>query len=114
MSGGIAYIFDEKGEFPPNCNKEMAIMEALSDPAEIEDVKAMIQRHADYTQSAVAQRVLANWSTALPKFVKVISKDYKRVLQAFDEVQRNGLTGDQAIMAAFELNKNDPARVTGN
>jgi glutamate synthase (ferredoxin) len=114
MSGGIAYIFDEKGEFPPNCNKEMAIMETLSDPAEIEEVKAMIQRHADYTQSAVAQRVLVNWQTALPKFVKVISKDYKRVLQAFDEVQRSGLTGDQAIMAAFELNKNDPARVTGN
>jgi glutamate synthase domain-containing protein 3 len=114
MSGGIAYVFDEKGEFPANCNKEMVDLEELNDPAEIEEVKAMIKRHAEYTQSAVAQRVLADWAAALPKFVRVMPKDYKRVLQAFDEVQRSGLSGDEAVMAAFELNKNDVARVSGN
>jgi glutamate synthase (ferredoxin) len=74
----------------------------------------MLERHAGYTRSAIAERVLADWQAALPKFVKVMPKDYKRVLQAFEQVQRDGLSGDQAVMAAFELNKNDVARVSGN
>jgi glutamate synthase (ferredoxin) len=114
MSGGIAYVFDEKGVFAGNCNKEMVELEELCEPAEIEEVKAMIQRHFDYTESAVAQRVLVEWKTLLPKFIKVMPKDYKRVLEAFEKVRLEGLTGDEAVMAAFEINKNDVARVSGN
>ncbi len=114
MSGGVAYVLDEQGEFAANCNKEMIDLEVLSDLAEIEEVKTLIERHAGYTRSAIAERVLADWPASLPKLVKVMPKDYKRVLQAFEQVQRDGLSGDQAVMAAFELNKNDVARVSGN
>jgi glutamate synthase (ferredoxin) len=74
----------------------------------------MLRRHLNYTQSAVAQRLLAEWKTSVTKFVKVMPTDYKRVLEALDHVQSTGLTGEQAIMAAFELNKNSVARVSGN
>ena len=114
MSGGVAYIFDEHNDFKSNCNAEMVDLDPLTDLADIEEVQTMLQRHFDYTQSAVAERILADWPAAQPKFIKVMPKDYKRVLEAFEQVQRDGLTGDQAVMAAFELNKNNVARVSGN
>jgi len=114
MSGGIAYVFDEKGTFPQNCNQEMVSLQKLTDPAEIEAVKTLIQHHLEYTQSALAQRVLAVWDEAVPKFVRIVPKDYERMMEAFKEVQAAGLSGEEAVMAAFELNKNDRSRVSGN
>src|SRR5205807_1013319 len=52
MSGGVAYVLDEKGDFPRNCNKEMVNLYALKDAAEIELVRQMVQKHAEYTRSA--------------------------------------------------------------
>ncbi len=114
MSGGIAYVYDEKGNFAANCNQEMVSLKELADPGEIAEVKDMIQRHADNTRSPLARRVLSNWKTALPKFVRVLPKDYERMLEAFKEVEASGLSGDDAVMAAFEINKNDRSRVSGN
>ncbi len=114
MSGGIAYVFDEKGSFANNCNQEMVNLQQLSDPDEIIEVRDMIQRHADATHSPVARRVLSTWNKSLPRFVRVIPKDYERMLEAFKEVEASGLSGEDAVMAAFELNKNDRTRVSGN
>jgi glutamate synthase (ferredoxin) len=114
MSGGIAYVFDEHGNFARNCNQEMVTLQKLSAPEEIAEVRALIKQHAAYTHSQQAQRVLADWDATLPKFVRVIPKDYERALQAIAEVRASGLSGDEAIMAAFELNKNDRSRVSGN
>jgi glutamate synthase (ferredoxin) len=114
MSGGIAYIYDENGQFGHKCNQEMVSLQTLSDQGEIEEVRAMIQRHVDATCSPLARRLLSTWSAALPKFVRVIPKDYERMLEAFKEVQASGLSGEEAVMAAFELNKNDRTRVSGN
>jgi glutamate synthase (ferredoxin) len=114
MSGGIAYVLDWDGDFATRVNKEMVGLEPLEDAAEIAEVKAMIQRHADYTNSDLAWRVLIRWDELLPRFVKVMPKDYKRVLTAFAEVAAQGLSGDEAVMAAFESNKRDVARVGGN
>jgi glutamate synthase (ferredoxin) len=77
-------------------------------------LKAMIERHADATGSTRALEVLASWDEAVPKFVKVLPKDYKRVLMAMDRVIASGLSGDEAVMAAFEENARDLARVGGN
>jgi glutamate synthase (ferredoxin) len=114
MSGGVAYILDAEGDFTSRCNLEMVELEKLDDPAEIQELKTMIERHAAYTRSAIAEKVLADWPASLAKFIRVMPKDYKRVLQAVEQVQRDGLSGDQAIMAAFELNKSNVARVSGN
>ena len=113
MSGGVAYVLDEAGDFPRRCNQQMVLLETLSDADEAEAVWKMIQRHRTYTGSARAATVLEHWSAMAPKFVKVIPKDYKRVLQAIQRVQASGLSGEQAAMAAFEENSRDVARIGG-
>ena len=91
----------------------MVALEKLQDADEIEQVWKMIQRHQAYTRSALAARLLANWQQTVPKFVKVMPKDYKRVLESLRRVQESGLSGEQAIMAAFEENAHDAARIGG-
>jgi glutamate synthase (ferredoxin) len=113
MSGGIAYVLDEAGDFPAHCNQEMVSLEKLKDADEIEMIWKLIQRHQAYTKSERAVKVLADWRKLVPKFVKVMPKDYQRVLESMKKVKDQGLTGDEAIMAAFEENVRDVARVGG-
>jgi len=113
MSGGIAYVLDEAGDFATRVNRQMVELEKLADADEIEQVWKMIQRHQTYTKSERAARVLADWKGMVRKFVKVMPKDYQRVLQSMKKVQSQGLSGEQAIMAAFEENVRDVARVGG-
>ncbi|HEY3699928.1 MAG TPA: glutamate synthase-related protein, partial [Spongiibacteraceae bacterium] len=80
MSGGLAYVLDETGDFSARCNMGMVELESVDDAEDIAELKALIQRHAEYTGSTVALRLLASWQNALAKFVKVIPTDYKRVL----------------------------------
>ena len=114
MSGGIAYVFDEKDELVANCNKEMVNLQKLTDPVEIDHVKIMLQRHLDATQSAFARRILDNWDESLPKFVCVMPNDYERMIHIFKEIASSGLSGEEAVMAAFEMNRSDVSRVSGN
>jgi glutamate synthase (ferredoxin) len=104
MSGGVAYILDEKGDFASRCNMEMVALEKLADADEIEIVWKMVQRHQAYTNSERATKILADWKSYVPKFVKVMPQDYARVLASLKKVQSQGLSGDEAIMAAFEEN----------
>ncbi|HEX5222302.1 MAG TPA: glutamate synthase-related protein, partial [Verrucomicrobiae bacterium] len=104
MSGGIAYILDEKGDFASRCNVEMVGLEKLADADEVELVWKMIQRHQTYTKSERAATILADWQSYVPKFVKVMPQDYARVLKSLKKVEEQGLSGDEAIMAAFEEN----------
>ncbi len=114
MSGGIAYVFDETGDFPTRCNTQMSDLEQLEDPEEIRELHEMLQRHAEYTGSTRAASILANWEAMLPKFVKVMPRDYKRVLQALNDALASGLSGDDALAAAFEQNAHDVARIGGS
>ncbi len=113
MSGGVAYVLDETGDFPTRCNQQMVSLEKLDDPDETEQLWKLIQRHQTYTRSARAARILAVWQQIVPKFVKVMPKDYKRILQSLRAIENSGLSGDQAIMAAFEANAHDVARIGG-
>jgi glutamate synthase (ferredoxin) len=114
MSGGIAYILDEKGDFAPKCNREMVDIETLEDPEEIADLKQLITNHANYTGSKKATQVLANWEATVKTFVKVMPRDYKRVLQAIKNALEKGLTGEEALSDAFEQNAKDVARIGGS
>jgi glutamate synthase (ferredoxin) len=67
-------------------------------------VKTMIEKHAELTGSLRAAALLRNWSDYMKKFVKVMPRDYKRVLQALERAQAAGLSGDDALAAAFEEN----------
>ncbi|MEC8741058.1 MAG: glutamate synthase subunit alpha, partial [Pseudomonadota bacterium] len=80
MSGGIAYVWDPEGEFSKLCNSETFELETLSAASDILELKRLIENHANYTDSSVAQTVLENWEDSLHKFVKVMPTDYKRVL----------------------------------
>ena len=113
MSGGVAYVLDEVGDFPRRCNLQMVGLEKLEDADEIEVVWKMIQRHQTYTKSARAAKILADWDAMIPKFVKVMPKDLKRVQESMKRVQQSGLSGEDAIMAAFEENARDVARIGG-
>ncbi|MCD9021691.1 glutamate synthase large subunit [Cohnella silvisoli] len=114
MSGGIAYVLDADGSFINRCNLEMVLLERVEQQAEAEQLKAMIERHVVFTRSAWAQSILDDWSNKLPKFVKVIPKDYKRMLDAMDRLTAEGMSGEDAVMAAFEANMKDFSRVSGN
>jgi glutamate synthase (NADPH) large chain len=114
MSGGVGYVLDEVGDFPQRVNAQMVGIEKVEEKKEIAALRAMIQKHFDYTKSEKAKAVLANWDQMLPKFVKVMPKDYKRMLACIERAQAQGLTGDEAIMAAFEENARDLSRVGGN
>jgi len=113
MSGGIAYVFDEHGDFSRRCNKEMVELTQLADEEDIETLKDMIFRHAEYTGSVRATEVLLAWDQWLPRVVHIIPNDYRRVLAAQRQMMNDGMTHEEAAMAAFELNSRDLARVGG-
>jgi len=113
MSGGVAYVLDEAGDFATSCNTQMVGLEKLDDAEEIDALFALIKKHADLTKSQKAFKVIALWEEMVPKFVKVMPKDYKRVLQAIKKAQQDGLSGDDALNAAFEANARDVARIGG-
>jgi glutamate synthase (ferredoxin) len=91
----------------------MVQLTSLADPQEIEMVKDMIFRHAEYTGSHRATDLLLQWDESLPKFVRVIPHDYGRVLEAQARMKLEGMTREDAELAAFELNSHDLARVGG-
>ncbi|HEY0946094.1 MAG TPA: glutamate synthase large subunit [Opitutaceae bacterium] len=114
MSGGVAYVLDPRGDFATRVNPQMVGVEKLEEPKEIAELRALIEKHFDYTQSARARQVLDAWDASVPQFVKIMPKDYKRMLACIERAQAQGLTGDEAIMAAFEENARDLSRVGGN
>jgi glutamate synthase (ferredoxin) len=117
MSGGVAYVLDADGGFIPRCNKELVGLTMLSlvdDPSEALLVRTMIERHVQWTQSAHGRRILERWAEQLPRFVRVLPNDYRRVVEAQRRMREKGLTADEAEMAAFEQNARDEARVGGN
>ena len=114
MSGGVAYVLDDTGTFAQQANVSMVGLEKVESKAEIAELRCMIEKHLDYTKSPRAKHVLANFDALLPKFVKVLPKDYKRMLACIEKAEAQGLTGDEAVMAAFEENARDLSRVGGN
>jgi len=81
MSGGIAYVYDPDGDFAIRCNLEMVSLEQLEEPEDLDLVRGLMERHREYTGSAVADGLLKQWPQVAAKFVKVMPNDYRRVLQ---------------------------------
>ncbi|MCY4544792.1 MAG: glutamate synthase large subunit [Gemmatimonadetes bacterium] len=95
MSGGVAYVLDEKGVFPGLCNHEMVDLEPLADGEDIAEVRGLIETHVRHTGSDRGEDVLARWSELQGAFVKVMPVDYRRALQemaarAEEEAKTNG------------------------
>jgi glutamate synthase (ferredoxin) len=113
MSGGVAYVYDEDGTFPKNCNMEMVKLYPLEEPEDVAEVQALLQKFYEYTGSERPWRMLSRWEEFRPKFVKVYPNDYRRVIEAQMRFKAQGLPEEEAVMAAFEANARDVARAGG-
>ena len=81
MSGGIAYVLDEKGDFAEKrCNLAGVDLEPVMENPDVQALRSLIEKHAEYTGSPRARWILENWSEMLPKFIKVFPHEFKRVL----------------------------------
>ena len=100
MSGGTAYVLDLK---PALCNRDLVELEKVEDPAEQEEVKSVLERHAEYTGSPLAKRLLENWEETLPRFTKVIPRDYKAMMQNISRFRAEGHGEEEARAMAFAL-----------
>ena len=89
MSGGVAYVFNIDGEFQRRCNQETIGFEDVVEEADVEELRGLIERHLQFTQSEVAKNILDEWDAMLPKFVKVMPRDYKRVLEEMKNAAKN-------------------------
>ena len=81
MSGGVAYVLDEKGDFDFFCNMEMVELSLIEDSHDSKEVHGFITNHYKYTQSKLAKRILDNWKDYVDKFIKIVPIEYKKVLQ---------------------------------
>jgi glutamate synthase (NADPH) large chain len=90
MSGGIAYVLDRTGDFRTRCNLGMVDLEPLAEADDIQLVRDLIEQHVQATHSTYAAAILADWIAMRPRFVKVMPKDYKRVLLAEARARAEG------------------------
>jgi glutamate synthase (NADPH) large chain len=81
MSGGIAYVLDMNGNFDYFCNKGLVELMPVEDRTDVIELQEMINKHLLYTQSSLAANILTNWEEYLPRFVKVIPLEYKKVME---------------------------------
>ena len=100
MSGGVAYVLEDREQFEINCNQDMVYLEDLIEDEDIQAVQAMLSQHVEHTGSTVAEQILQHWDQYQSKFIKVMPKDYKRVLAAIKRAQAEGTSIDEAVMEA--------------
>jgi len=98
MSGGTAFVYDPKNEFKQNCNSEMVDLETINEDGDLALLEEMLEDHVEYTGSTVAQAILKDFDKAQNHFVKVMPKDYKRVLvEAQKKMQELNITLEAAL-----------------
>ncbi|HAP20109.1 MAG TPA: glutamate synthase subunit alpha, partial [Lachnospiraceae bacterium] len=105
MSGGIAYVLDEKSDFYTRVNKELVSLEAVTSKYDVQELKEMITEHVEATGSEMGKKVLDNFVDYLPKFKKVLPHDYSKMQTAIAHMEEKGLSVDQAQIEAFYANK---------
>jgi len=90
MSGGIAYVLDEKGDFDYYCNMGMVELSLVEDRVDVHELNGLIARHYFFTKSKKAQMILTDFEKYLPMFIKIIPYDYKKVLheQKLEELRK--------------------------
>ncbi|WP_368293913.1 glutamate synthase large subunit [Dehalobacter sp. TBBPA1] len=99
MSGGVAYILDFEEIY---CNKSLILMEKITSEKELKEIREMIRKHVAHTGSPLGRKVLDDWAIYAPRFTKIIPKDYKKMMENIDRAHKAGLSGEEALTAAFE------------
>lgn len=106
MSGGIAYVLDMGNNLYKRLNKEMISIEAVTDKYEVSELKQLIMDHVNYTNSEIGKRILEDFEGYLPKFKKIIPKDYKKMMNMIVAFEEKGLSREKAAIEAFYKVKN--------
>ena len=101
MSGGIAYVLDENHELYLHLNKQMVDMDAVSERHDAEELRALIEGHVRETGSPLGRRILGDFEQYLPKFKKIIPRDYKRMIAAIGQMEEKGMSHEKATLEAF-------------
>lgn len=109
MSGGVAYVLDEDSDLYLKLNKELVSSEPVTDKYDVLELKGMIEEHVAATGSEKGKKILENFSEYLPKFKKIISYDYSRMLQLIAQMEEHGISYEQAQIEAFYEHKNAKA-----
>jgi glutamate synthase domain-containing protein 2/glutamate synthase domain-containing protein 1/glutamate synthase domain-containing protein 3 len=103
MSGGIAYVFDERGDFTDKrCNLDSVDLEPLLEPQDVQTVRGLVARHVELTGSPRAQWILHNWNEAASRFIKVFPHEFKRVLGVGRTRQAYIPSQPEAVLAQSE------------
>jgi glutamate synthase domain-containing protein 3 len=103
MSGGVAYVFDERGDFTEKrCNLDSVDLEPLLDSQDIQIVRDLVSRHLALTASPRAKSILDNWGDASLRFIKVFPHEFKRVLGVGRRHQAYIPSSSIAVLAAAE------------
>ena len=102
MSGGVAYVYDPDSVFAAKVNYEMVELETLDD-TDLGELERILSTHVTETQSAVGVRILGDWKIESAKFVKVMPRDYKRVLAVMAESQASGLSEQETLDRVMEV-----------
>ncbi|NFG37531.1 glutamate synthase large subunit [Clostridium botulinum] len=101
MSGGVAYLYKEDENFKININEEMILLEELSLEDE-EELKALLEEHAEATGSSKGNKILSNFENEKSNFIKVIPKDYKKVLKTVEKYKNLGFKEEEALIKTFQ------------
>ena len=101
MSGGTAYVLDERHELYLNLNKELVTMTAVKSKFDAAELKYLIERHTAETGSPRGRTILENWDETLPLFKKILPNDYSRMLTAIGRYEERGVPRSQAELEAF-------------
>ncbi|HXW35351.1 MAG TPA: glutamate synthase large subunit [Acidimicrobiales bacterium] len=99
MSGGVAYVYDPDSSFSSRVNFEMVDLEPLHDE-DRQRLETVVRRHLEETESVPAKRILESWPASAADFLKVMPRDYRRVLEAEKRARETGISVDEAVMAA--------------
>lgn len=104
MSGGVAYVLDEKRDLYLRLNKALVSMSTVSEPEDIARLRDLIQAHAEATGSAKAKNILEHFDDYLPLFKKILPHDYDRMLRTIAAFRAQGMAEDEARVEAFYAN----------
>ena len=104
MSGGIAYVLDEKHDLYLRVNKELVNIETVTEKHDINEIKTLLTEHEEATGSPLAKRILENFDSYTDKFKKIMPIDYNHMLQSISQMEEKGMSREQAEIEAFYMN----------
>ena len=101
MSGGIAYVLDERHDLYMRMNKGGVSIDTLKNPQDIQELRELIEEHVKETGSEKGKRILADFDAYIPRFKKITPRDYERMTKAILANEKQGMSREEAEIKAF-------------